>query len=503
MGTPKDALSTSESGSDDEDSFGSIDEILNEPPIGVKGDETWCSCLLFYVFCPLNLIGGVITALCKCLMARLYIGCCSCSCWVRCCSIWGSVLNGRPFIQSCLWWKYSVVALFTLATQGSRLGVFYRLWATFGDGVAFFFGSGPWIPDYTEVDQILRSNQERTAAFACFPACIPDLFAEKILIFLSNTGSTDSEWWAIRSAIHEFLLATDGTADRIAQLPEQISSDWPNPKIEDLNDTDLLIRTVAKCVFFVMFNKWIDDEDAEALKGWRTNAGTFVLPRFVQRLLCNSGIRRVKNTRRATVELVERKNLCTLFENMNESLPEKYRRYPAVRLCDQIMYVIGFAGVGGTCACVESCAAFLQAKKPGESAASRIDFSEYPTSTEMIEIFRRNPKNYIMETCRLDPPVTSATHVLKEDFTTTLIGRKITFPKGTLSQYVVSLSNRDPAVFEDPEVFNPTRANLDRAHTWNGALYAEHEYPRICPGRYLSIDITKAILKHVVDGVVS
>jgi hypothetical protein len=254
-----------------------------------------------------------------------------------------------------------------------------------------------------------------------------------------------------------------------------------------------------------MFGIWIDDDQATILTGWRTQASAFILPRLAQRLACNMLTNKVKKLREGTVGIIEELDLKGPFYRMNQSLPPEYRRDPVVKLCDEIMYVIGFAGMGGTSACVESCASFLQVKKPAESAASLIDFGEYQTSADMVAAYKSSPLNYIKEVCRLDPPVTSATHAIKEDQTIELAGRKFAFPQGTLSQYVVSMANRDEKVFNDSSVFEPTRTNLSSTFTWNGAFgdgspqEDEKKYPRICPGRYLSLDVTKAILDHVLS----
>ena len=81
------------------------------------------------------------------------------------------------------------------------------------------------------------------------------------------------------------------------------------------------------------------------------------------------------------------------------------------------------------------------------------------------------------------------------------------FPKGTLKQYCISMSNRDPEKFEDPMLFKPERANLHEALTWNGAFKntvpgeaaavcerEEEAYPRLCPGRLLAIHTIEAII---------
>merc|ERR1712039_128839 len=119
----------------------------------------------------------------------------------------------------------------------------------------------------------------------------------------------------------------------------------------------------------------------------------------------------------------------------------------------------------------------------------------------MCQAYLTDPDAYIRETCRLDPPVTSATASLKEPTRVELAGRTFDFPPQLLNQYTLSMANRDPSVFQAPEVFMPDRANLTRALTWNGAFGAPDEasYPRICPGRYLSLDITKAIIHHCLQ----
>mmetsp|Transcript_5435 Transcript_5435/g.17712 ORF Transcript_5435/g.17712 Transcript_5435/m.17712 type:complete len:97 (+) Transcript_5435:218-508(+) len=81
-----------------------------------------------------------------------------------------------------------------------------------------------------------------------------------------------------------------------------------------------------------------------------------------------------------------------------------------------------------------------------------------------------------------------------------MAGKEFSLPAGLLNQYVLSMANRDPSVFTEPEVFKPDRENLNKALTWNGAFGAcdEGSYPRICPGRYMSMDIIRAIINHAV-----
>lgn len=184
------------------------------------------------------------------------------------------------------------------------------------------------------------------------------------------------------------------------------------------------------------------------LTGWRTNAAAFILPRLAQRFLFNFLINKVKKLRVDTVGLIEKHGLQDEFVRMNANLPTRYQRDTAVKLADEIMYFIGFAGVGGTCAAVQSCAAFLQNKIPEGAAGKHIKWGVYDTPAKMQDEYRRDPVTYIKETCRLDPPVTSATTALKELTKISLAGTEHEIPEGTLEQYTISMANRDPGVFE-------------------------------------------------------
>lgn len=409
-----------------------------------------------------------------------------------------------PFI----WRAIFATLLAFVRNSATRLKLFFFQWEAFGFSKYFFSGEGIWTPGYEEVVSILRGVQQRQSAFACVTAPVPDLFPSNILVFLPNTSATpsESEWGAIRFAMHEFVFAK--IPERTPEIPGRIAGQWPNLQLTDLNDAALRGRVVTKSVFFALFGIWLEDADSDILASWVATAKLSIFPRGVQRLLFNIGINRMKNLRVETIRLIQRLNLQQLFVDMNDSLPEKYRRPTVVKLADEIMYILAFAGMNGTTACASSCVAFLQAKFPDESDESRIDFGRYSTPELMLEAYRKDPFNYIRETCRLDPPVTSATTSTAQDGTYDLAGRNLSLKAGTLQQYVISLAMRDEAVFAAPNLFNPDRPELDKTVTWNGAFSSrdgagrggkdEQAFPRICPGRWLAIDVVTAILNHAL-----
>jgi len=486
-------------GGENPEFWGSIDDLLKAQPENVPADATWFSVILSLIFLPLNLIQGILAGLIPRLFVVVSIGldCCLCLC-----SAMSSVLKGRPLYLAFTWWRYTFAGLTALiSNKKSRLSLFLWEWNAFGSGDWWWHGEGCWSWKWEQVNELLMRPQARKKAFGAVSAPVPDLFASDLVIFLPNLEDpTGSLWQVMRDALHTFL-DNDGATykDRLEQMPTKLQTDWPNPSTSELNDVPKLRRIVAKCVFWMIFGKWLDDEDATMLANWRNHAFWFVLPRLVQRTLMNIGIRKVKKLRKNSVELIERLNLQELFVTINEGLPQKHRRENTVKLCDEIMYAIGFAGIGGTSACVESCGAFLLCEYPAESATDKISFGHFNTSEKMIAKYKEDPEKYIKETCRMDPPVTSATTSFAKAMTVTLAGRKCPMPAGLLHQYALSVANRDPTVFTDPETFNPDRAELDKALTWNGRFKEGHLYPRICPGRFLSMDIAMAILNHVIN----
>jgi len=482
--------------------WGSISAVVNAPLADVPWDASYISVIFMWLTLPLSLVQGVIAGLCKCAFVIVSIGTCCIPCSRSCCSLMGSVLAGNPLYMAWNWWRYAIGGLTALlANSRSRLALFMWEHSAFGSGDYWWHGEGVWCWSYDMCSKILMSEQARKSAFGCIASCSPDLFASGILIFLPNLADPECEWKMIRNVLHKFMLDTGLSAykTRMGELSGLLAKEWPEPKVVDLSDKGRLQRSVAKCVFYVLFGKWVEEADADDLTGWRTFAFWFILPRLVQRFLFNIGVNKVKKLREKTVGIVEKYEVQDVFENMNKELG-RWKRPMDVKFCDEIMYVVGFAGIGGTCAAVESVAAFLQCKIPEEASAKHIDFGEYDTMEKMVSAYMKNPETYIRETVRMDPPVTSATTSLKEQTTITLAGRDFEMPQGLLNQYVLSMANRDESVFPDPSKFNPDRPNLNKALTWNGAFGASNEsdFPRICPGRHLSLDIVRTVIGHVL-----
>lgn len=486
--------------------WGAIKEVLDAPLDHVAGDSSWIAIAGMWLFLLPTVVQGLLAVLCPRLYVCMYVGTCCIPFSQSLCSMMGSVLRGRPLWMAWTVWRCMLGTLFALIRNNhSRLGLFLWEKKTFGGG-AFWHGEGFWLSSYEECDQILQGTQERTEAFGCVRAATPDLYPKKVLIFLPNLGP-ESEWAAIRAALHQFFLdqGLEAYQTRLQRLQQELLVEhWKQPKLADLSNVLLVQRLVSQCMFYMMFGVWLTDEEATLLGNFRGYAKWFILPRMMQRFMFNVQIRKVKALRQHAVKLVEKYGQQELFVRVNESLGERWKRSSVVQLVDEVMFGTGFAGIGGLCAATESVGAFLQLKLPDESPGKKfIEWGQFDTSAKMVAKFREAPERFIRETCRLDPPVTSATTTLHEETKVTLAGKEYTLPKGVLKNYALSIANRDEGLFPDPKVFNPDRANLEKALTWNGAFGASNEasYPRICPGRHLSLELTKVLVSHALGPV--
>jgi hypothetical protein len=230
--------------------------------------------------------------------------------------------------------------------------------------------------------------------------------------------------------------------------------------------------------------------------------------------------------------------LQPLAAQMNEALGP-HKRPSACALADELMYAVNFAGVGGTQHATWGTLAFLRRTTvdvkpesvtfpPGSLPAlcgihefitprgtppspspprhsSPLLTTPHHSSTPCAAAafygrYKEDPAAFIKECVRLDAPVTSATCAFAQPerprFNNTCCGgpKEHAVPAGTLHQYVLSIANRDPAQFDEPNTFNPKRHNLDSMVAWNGALDQPNQYPRICPGQAMSVVVIQSIV---------
>ena len=220
-----------------------------------------------------------------------------------------------------------------------------------------------------------------------------------------------------------------------------------------------------------------------------------MFPRLIQRIAFNLLLGRVKRLRRDTLDVFKAHGLQGKAMELNEMLGP-HKRPSTLAFADELMYAVNFAGVGGTQHGAFATLSFMQRR----TIDIKPEAVTFPPG-HLPNLYKENPDAFIKEVVRLDAPVTSATCAFAEATTVAYKAAPCcgaitdyTLPAGTLHQYVLSIANRDPAKFDEPDKLNPSRANLDDMLGWNGALSNPSAYPRICPGRYLSIVVIKAIV---------
>mmetsp|Transcript_67174 Transcript_67174/g.149027 ORF Transcript_67174/g.149027 Transcript_67174/m.149027 type:complete len:383 (+) Transcript_67174:1-1149(+) len=363
----------------------------------------------------------------------------------------------------------------------------------------WWHGQGYFTGTHAIVDKLAAGSQTRGLGRAAFNVVAPDVFPEKGIIFLSNGKESDSMWAETRRAMHEFWLSEDGPnyTQRQGNLKALLKETWTKPSLQSLASIEDMGTMVCRCIFYVFFGQWLSEEEAQTLGRWATAAQGNVLPRFVHRLMFGYFIVTAEDMRVETIGLIRSHKLEHVFAKMNSTFSNKNRRKFDIDLCNELMFVLGFAGIGGPTRAAASVGKFLLAQ--GSEDAANIDFSG-ANSKMMIALFKKDPKAFIMETCRVSAPVGTFTTELSAADANDL-GLKVGSAPSVHLAGVINLSNTDPKVFPDPFKFDPARPNLPDALTWNGKAFSSREcdYPRICPGRDLSVQIVRLLAEIALD----
>ncbi|GAB5370760.1 hypothetical protein AAMO2058_001520700 [Amorphochlora amoebiformis] len=140
----------------------------------------------------------------------------------------------------------------------------------------------------------------------------------------------------------------------------------------------------------------------------------------------------------------------------------------------------------------------------GQLTTQTLDRIRYDPITQ-LPLYTKNPRNYLKESARVSPPVTSVTHVIDpaKKFALGAHRKEILVPAGATQQTIITTANRDPTVFGGTwrsktyaNAFDPDRGNLDQILSWNGieANVMERKGPRWCLGHDLSLDISQKII---------
>jgi len=463
------------------DSFGNVERYFSRGPVDVPPDAMWISVIGFYLTLPLNIF-MIILGTCSDAVFR----------WIVSIAV-ASTQWGRPLCLAPIWWWYQPIgAARLICANKSRFTLFSESRKAMGGGDWWWHGQGAWNCPYEQVRATMASDQKRSPAFGAIKTCVPELFPAKNLLFIDG-----EEWRNVRGVLETNLTDEASWGPRVAQLKAVLAPLAPLPCTLDTLTKPTTDKMVATAVWFLLFGVTLSDAQAKTAASWGASglAGVFVFPRLIQRIAFNLLLKKVRKLRVDTVNIVRAQGLAPLFEQLNAQLPPAYRRESALALCDEYMYAVNFAGVGGT---QHGCWGTLQFLRRSTVDVPAKDIV-YPEGS-MAELYKASPRAFITEAVRLDAPVTSATCAFREeqtvDFNSSCCGKSSSHAlmAGTLHQYVLSIANRDPAKFTAPNAFDPSRANLDDMVGWNGAISGgSKQYPRFCPGQKLSVTVIETI----------
>jgi cytochrome P450 len=369
-------------------------------------------------------------------------------------------------------------------------------------GETVSLAEGFWRMPYEAVEAICASDQRRGRWLGATTAMCPEGVPSKLLLFLDGAHHR-----AVRSALAMHLLGPAVYGPRVKELPRVLAPLLPAKR--DLSsfvdastgvvDQALCARLVARCLWFLCFGEagLLDGAELDTVAAWNTVPKLLFLPRFVDRFLFGLLSKKAASARRDVLAVLESKGLDATFVSMNESLPAEFRRTSVVELADEIMVALNFAGVNGTTHLLVSTLAHLV----GHVSDIPADSLAFPPTPHLVGLFKSDADAFIIESCRVDPPVTSACATFTEPQSVSLGvgcgGRTTHVKQGTPLQYVfggIGGPNRDAAVFSTPNTFDPKRKELYKLLSWNGSLEQPDKYPRFCPGQQLSLIIIRAIL---------
>jgi len=309
---------------------------------------------------------------------------------------------------------------------------------------------------------------------------------------------TDGEEWStVRKAIVTRLTQDSCWSARVPDLPKILAKFAPTPCNLSTITKPVTDKMVAAGVWYLLFGVELTEEQAAVCAQWGGSgkAGYFVFPRFIHRLAFNLLLKAVIQLRKDTLAVFSAHNLRPVAAEINDACGQ-YKRSSVVAMADELMFAVNFAGVGGTQHATFGTISFMQ-KKTIDVKAQHVKFPE----GSMVDMYKANKVAFIKECARLDAPVTSATCTFTEpktvSFNVSCCGGASPhdFATGRLHQYVLSIANRDPTKFDNPDAFDSARSNLDDMLGWNGAISGgEAEYPRFCPGFKISLAVIQAVV---------
>jgi len=372
--------------------------------------------------------------------------------------------------------------LFVLGYGGDRLSYYDDMHKTLGD-ISPFVG-GVAFHKYEAVSKILKSKHQVRGQYLG-ARIVPDRCMVPSTLIYMSTGENHSQ---MRSYMKRELKGLAKKA-AVELLPEP----------EDVTDltlasTSVVKRSIVRNLWRRLFMEEPSRATEDNLYEYYTWGGSCVLGETFHKITFEKILDQLDIVRsRAYEDALATEVGASFYSNAQQSLgaSESEAKEALQQLVDGFM----FAGLLGTSHLVTHTL---------DRIRSAPDL--------YVPMWMKSKQKFLLESARVDPPVTSVTAVLSESVelpvasgfrATSQVSTRL--EAGTTVQLTISTANRDPAIFGGPAHseavalrFNPSRPKeeLEQILSWNGihADVVKGKAPRGCIGYHAAFDIATKVI---------
>lgn len=138
----------------------------------------------------------------------------------------------------------------------SRFNLFRSTRAAYGNGAWWWHGEGPWECPYAQVRATMENEQRREKAFGAIHTATPELFPDKVLLFLDGP-----EHKAMRAVLMSTLTDPAAWTPRLAGLKEKLQPYAPKPCTLDSMTKETTDKMVAVAIWWMLFGVTLSPEE--------------------------------------------------------------------------------------------------------------------------------------------------------------------------------------------------------------------------------------------------
>eukprot|EP00928_Gymnodinium_smaydae_P020363 TRINITY_DN17870_c0_g2_i1.p1 TRINITY_DN17870_c0_g2~~TRINITY_DN17870_c0_g2_i1.p1 ORF type:complete len:1433 (-),score=358.29 TRINITY_DN17870_c0_g2_i1:61-4269(-) len=386
--------------------------------------------------------------------------------------------------------------LFIAASSGNRAEMYRSMHETLGDVTPF--AGGIALHSYKAVADVVNNAEQPRGRFLGAMHVPDGCMAKSTLIF----QSTGPEHRRVRAMLKRVLPGLSRNRDpegfqaellpepaAVAAAPAAASEEW-------------IKRSIVRNLWFRLFKTVPTKELESLLYSYYTWGGPCVLGDTFHKITLGTFLNKVGEIREGVYAAAAATHVGRdVLREAREV--EGYSEADAEDLLMQLVDGFMFAGLLGT----------------GHLTTHTLDLIRKDPAT-YVPMWRQDRDAFLLESARLDPPVTSVTALLDRDRNVSVASGSggtgfvdVALEKGTTVQLVLAEANVDPAVFggkaqsrERAREFDPLRRSkreLRQILSWNGVhgRVMEGTAPRGCLGYHVSFDVAAKVVERFLPVV--